>query len=195
MTARHSRRFGLGTLLGAALLLPGSAPAEHHEKAAERAVVVGEKVNLTGKVISIDPATRTVVVEGSRGRQVSIVAPKDAPNFDQIEVGDPVAATYVESIALAIAPVEDAEPGASATASVSTRPPGSTPGGVMEEQIQLRAVVKAVDAERRSVTLDVPGGGERTLKVGEGIDLKRVKTGEQVSVTLTRALAISIDEQ
>ena len=92
MTTRLSRRFGLGTLLGAALLLPASAPAEHHEKAAEGAVMIGEKINLTGKVISIDAATRTVVVEGEQGRQVSIVAPKDGPNFDQIEVGDPAAA-------------------------------------------------------------------------------------------------------
>ncbi len=195
MTTRLSRSFGLGTLLGAALLLPGSAPAEHHEKAAEGAVMIGEKINLTGKVISIDAAARTVVVEGEQGRQVSIVAPKDAPNFDQIEVGDPVAATYVESILLAIAPVADAEPGASGTTAVSSAPPGATPGGVMAEQIQLRAVVKAVDVKTRSVTLDVPQGGERTLKVGEGIDLERVKTGEQVSVTLTRALAISIDKQ
>lgn len=195
MTTRLSRSFGLGTLLGAALLLPGSAPAEHHEKAAEGAVMIGEKINLTGKVISIDAAARTVVVEGEQGRQVSIVAPKDAPNFDQIEVGDPVAVTYVESIALAIAPVADAEPGASVTTAVSSAPPGETPGGVMAEQIQLRAVVKAVDLKTRSVTLDVPSGGERTLKVGEGIDLERVKTGEQVSVTLTRALAISIDKQ
>ncbi|MEE9607833.1 MAG: hypothetical protein V3U03_08840 [Myxococcota bacterium] len=195
MTTRLSRRFGLGTLLGAALLLPGSAPADHHEKAAEGAVMIGEKINLTGKVISIDAATRTVVVEGKQGRQVSIMAPKDAPNFDQIKVGDPVAATYIESIALAIAPVADAEPGASGVVAVSSAPPGATPGGVMAEQIQLRAVVKAVDLKTRSVTLDVPSGGERTLKVGDGIDLERVKTGEQVSVTLTRALAISIDKQ
>jgi hypothetical protein len=195
MTTRLSRRFGLGTLLGAALLLPGSAPAEQQEKAAEGGVMIGEKIKVAGKVISIDAATRTVVVEGEQGRQVSIVAPKDAPNFDQIEVGDPVAATYIESIALAIAPVADAEPGASGTAAVSSAPPGATPGGVMAEQIQLRAVVKAVDVKTRSVTLDVPSGGERTLKVGEGIDLERVKTGEQVSVTLTRALAISIDRQ
>ena len=33
------------------------------------------------------------------------------------------------------------------------------------------------------------------MNVGEGIDLDKVKTGEQVSVTLTRALAISIDKQ
>jgi hypothetical protein len=192
---RFSRRFGFGLLLAAPLLLPDSAPAEHHEKAAEAAVIMAEKVDLRGKVISIEPATRTVVVEGEQGRQVSIVAPENAPNFDQITVGDPVAATYLESIALAIAPVADAEPGASELAAVSGAPPGATPGGVVAEQIELRAVVKAVDPETRSVTLDVPGGGERNLKVGEGIDLGNVKTGEQVSVTLTRALAISIDKQ
>jgi len=192
---RFSRRFAFGFLLAAPLLLPDSAPAEHHEKAAEGAVVMAEKVNLTGKVISIDTATRTVVVEGELGRQVSIVAPKDAPNFDQITVGDPVAATYVEAIALAIAPVADAEPGVSETAAVSGAPPGATPGVAMAEQIELRAIVKAVDPKTRRVTLDVPGGGERNLKVGEGINLENVKTGEQVSVTLTRALAISIDKQ
>ncbi len=195
MMTRLSGRFGPATLLGAALLMPGSAPAEHHENSADGAVMIGEEINLTGTVISIDAATRTVVVEGTQGRQVSIVAPKDAPNFDQIAVGDPVAATYIESIALAIAPVADTEPGASEIVAVSSAPPGGTPGAVMAEQIQLRAVVKAVDAKTRSVTLDVPSGGERTLKVGDDIDLEKVNTGEQVSVTLTRALAISIDKQ
>ncbi len=195
MMTHVSRHFGLGTLLGAALLLPVSALADHHKSPAEGAVMIGEKINLTGKVISIDKATKTVVVEGERGQQVSIQAPEDAPNFDQIKVGDPVAATYIESIALAITPVADAEPGAFALAAVATAPPGATPGGVMAEQIQLRAVVKAVDAKTRSVTLNVPNGGERTLKVGEGLDLENVQTGQQVSVTLTRALAISIDKQ
>ena len=157
--------------------------------------MMAEKVTLTGKVISIDAATKTVVVEGELGRQVSIVAPKDAPNFDQIAVGDPVTATYVESIALAIAPVADAQPGASAITAVSTAPPGATPAAAKAEQIELRAVVKTVDPKLRSVTLEVPAGGERTLKVGEGIDLEKVKAGQQVSVTLTRALAISIDKK
>jgi Cu/Ag efflux protein CusF len=173
---RSTRRLGFSFALAAALLLPGSASAEHHEgEAAERAVVLGEKITRHGKVVSIDAKARTVTVEGEQGQQVSIVAPEPAPNFDKIKVGDPVVATYYESVALAIAPVADAEPGLSGA--------------------QLRAVVKAVDPEARSVTLDVPEGGERTLKAGEAIDLEKVKVGEQVSVTLTRALAISIDRK
>ena len=192
---RFTRRFGLLFLLVAPLLLPDSAPAAHHEAAAEGGVMMGEKLTLRGKVISIDKKARSVVVEGEQGRQVEINAPEDSPNFDQIQVGDPVVATYVEAIALAIAPVEGAEPGASAVAAVSTAPPGATPSAAIAEKIQLRAVVDSVDTKARTVTLDVPSGGQRTLKVGESVDLAKVKKGEQVSVTFTRALAISIDKQ
>jgi Cu/Ag efflux protein CusF len=188
-------RFGFPFLFATALLLSNAALAEHHEQAAGAAVVIGAETNLKGQVISIDAATRTVVVEGELGRQVSIVAPQNAPNFDQSRVGDPVVATYVESIALAITPVAGAEPGASVVTAVSSAPPGATPSATMAEQIQLRAVVKAVDPETRSVTLDVPSGGERTLKVQEGVNLEKVKVGDQVSLTLTQALAISIDKQ
>ncbi len=191
---RLIRRFPVTLLLGAALLSPGFALAEHHE-AAERAVVVAEEVNLKGKVVSVDAATRIVVIEGERGRLVEIQAPKDSPNFDQIQVGDPVSATYVEAIAIAIAPVPDAQPGVSKTVDVATAPKGATPGVIVAERIELRAVVKAVDTENRKVTLDVPGGGERTLKVANEIDVEKIKVGEQVSVALTRALAISIDKQ
>jgi hypothetical protein len=182
------------SLLAAAVLLPGYALADEHE-AAERGVVAAEKVNLKGKVVSVDAATRTVVVEGELGRRVEIQAPKNSPNFDQIKVGDPVSATYVEAIAIAIAPVPDAQPGITETVDVSTAPKGATPAATITKQIELRAVVKAVDTEKRLVTLDVPAGGERTLKAGEAVDIERVKVGEQVSVTLTRALAISIDKE
>jgi hypothetical protein len=196
MTTRSFRHLGFSFALAAALLLPGCASVEQDDgEAAARGVMVGEEITRHGKVISIDVNTRTVVVEGEQGNQVAIVAPADAPNFDSIKVGDPVVATYYESVALTIAPVADAEPGADAAAVVATAAPGETPGGVMAEQIQLRAVVKAVDLEARSVTLAVPAGGERTLKAGEAVDLERVKVGEQVAVTLTRALAISIDQK
>ena len=191
---RFSRRFALVFPLAAALLFPGSAPADHHE-AAERAVVVAEKINLKGKVVSVDAATRIVVVEGELGRKVEIQAPKNSPNFDQIQVGDPVSATYVEAIALSIAAVPGAKPGVSETVDVATAPKGETPGATIAQRIELRAVVKAVDTEKRQVTLDVPGGGERTIKVANEVDVEKIAVGEQVSVTLTRALAISIDKQ
>ena len=188
-------------MLTAALLPPASGLAEESGQAATaaepaaRAVIVGEEIERKGKVLSIDRDTRTVVLEGEQGRQISIRVPEEAANFDKVSVGDPVVARYYESLALAIAPVVDAEPGASALAAVSLAAPGATPGGVIADQVQLRAVVRAVDPEARTVTLEVPAGGERTLKAREGVDLSNVKVGEQVSVTHTRALAISLTPQ
>lgn len=194
---RPTRIPAFGFVLGfaAALLIAGEVAAGSHEGSAERAAVVGESVTLTGKVVSVDAQTRTVVVEGELGRRVEIVAPEDAPNFSQIKVGDPVIARYVEALALAIAPEPGAEPGVTATAAVSSSPPGSTPARAMAEVVELRAVVKAVDPATRSVTLALPAGGERTLKVEEDIDLEKVEVGEQVSVTHTRAFAIGIDKR
>ena len=188
-------------MLAAALLAPGSGLAEEAGQAATaaepaaRAVIVGEEIERKGKVLSIDRDTRTVVLEGEQGRQISIRVPEEAANFDKVSVGDPVVARYYESLALAIAPVVDAEPGASALVAVSLAAPGATPGGVIADQVQLRAVVRAVDPEARTVTLEVPAGGERTLKAREGVDLSNVKVGEQVSVTHTRALALSLTPQ
>ena len=188
-------------MLAAALLAPSAGLAEEAGQAATaaepaaRAVIVGEEIERKGKVLSIDRDTRTVVLEGEQGRQISIRVPEEAANFDKVSVGDPVVARYYESLALVIAPVVDAEPGASALAAVSLAAPGATPGGVIADQVQLRAVVRAVDPEARTVTLEVPAGGERTLKAREGVDLSNVKVGEQVSVTHTRALAISLTPQ
>ena len=184
------------SLLAFALLVPGSAMAADEAAApADAAVVVGEEIERTGKVVAINPESRLVVIEGEAGREIIINVPKDAPNFDQISVGDSVTAKYYESVALAITPVTDAEPGATEVAAVATAPPGGTPGAAIAEQIQLRAVVSAVDSDAGTVTLDVPAGGQRTLKTREGVDLSTVKVGEQVSVTLTRALAISVTPQ
>jgi hypothetical protein len=193
---RSLQRLGFCFALAAALVLSGCASTGQSDgDAAERAVVVGEKITRHGKVISIDATTRTVVVEGELGNQVSIVAPEDSPNFDQIKVGDPVVATYFESLALAIVPVADAQPGISGAAVAATAAPGETPGGAIAEQIQIRAVVRAVDPQARTVTLDLPEAGEQMLKAAEAVDLENVRVGEQVSVTLTRAFAISIDKK
>ncbi len=192
--ARHIRCFSGIFALAIALVSHGYAYAEA-AKPAERGVVVAESINLKGKVISVDAETRTVTLEGPMGRQIEILAPKDAPNFDQIKVGDPVAATYVESIALSIAPVKDAQSDVSETVVVATAPKGATPAATVAEQIEIRAVVKAVDTENRKVTLEVPGGNERTIKVGQDVDVEKIRVGEQVTVALTRALAISIDKE
>jgi len=185
----------LTAALGAAFLGTATARADHHEAgeaAADREVVVAAETELTGKVVAIDRKARTVTVLGSQGNTVKITAPKEGKNFDQIAVGDDVAAIYARSVGLAIGPREGATPGASAASVVKLAPAGATPGGVIADTVRIEAVVRAIDLEARTVTLDVPEGPPVTIAFKEGVDLSRVKVGEQVVATRTEALAISI---
>jgi len=185
--------FSFVALLGAA-----PAQAEHHEAAAaepaERAVVVAEKIELTGKVVAVDKEARAIIVEGSGGNRIELDAPEAAANFDQIAVGDDVKATYFEAVALSIQPATDAKPGAAETTVAALAPPGGTPGGVIADTVQLKAVVRAVDPEARRVTLELPSGESVALRAGKGVDLARVKVGEEVVATHTEALAITISK-
>lgn len=88
--------------LAAVLLLPGTALAE---EAADRAAVAAEEITLTGGVVAIGRESRMLIVEGPKGRQVALKAPKEGQGFDQISMGDTVTARYVESGVLAITPV------------------------------------------------------------------------------------------
>ena len=189
----------LSALSAVALLGTAPARADHHEAAAaeppaERAVVVAEKIELTGKVVAVDKEARSIIVEGSQGNRVELDAPEAAANFDQIAVGDDVKATYFEAVALSIHPASDAKPGAAETTVAALAPPGETPGGVVADTVQLKAVVRAVDVDARLVTLELPTGENVTLRAGKGVDLARVKVGEEVVATHTEALAIRISK-
>jgi len=196
---RISIRSALGTAaLTSIILAPAVLRAEHHEGAAEagepaaRKVVVGEAIQVTAKVTEIDAEARVVTIEGEAIGRVPIKAPEQAANFDQISVGDNVAISYYESVALELRPATGAEPAVAAARAVALAPRGATPGGRVVETVQRAAVIRAIDAEARKVQLDLPAGDSVTLKVSEDVDLAGVKVGEKVIATHTQAVAIEL---
>jgi len=75
--------------------------------------VVVEVVKLTGTVKAVDPQNKTVTVEGSGGRTVTVNA-ENARNLDQVKVGDKVNLRYTEELALFVQK-SDAQPSATQT--------------------------------------------------------------------------------
>ena len=60
----------------------------------------GEVITMTAKVISVDVASREVVLEGSNGGRRTIVAGPDVRNLAQVKPGDLVKATYSQAVAI-----------------------------------------------------------------------------------------------
>jgi len=60
------------------------------------------------------------------------------------------------------------------------------------DTVAFTAKVVSVDAMGREVTLQMPTGPNKTVKVGPDINLANVNPGDDVGVRLTRAIAISV---
>jgi hypothetical protein len=61
-------------------------------------------VDIRAKVVSVDYKTRKVELSGPNGNIVPVTVDPSVPNIENIKVGDTVAATYTEAIAISVRP-------------------------------------------------------------------------------------------
>jgi hypothetical protein len=164
----------------------GSAPGK---------VAGAATAQMSAKVIAIDPAQRTITLQGASGKTRTIEVGDKVRNFDQIKVGDTVHAKYTQALALEIkkgggalsAPVEEG--------AITPAPaPGAKPGGTVARKLTATAEVVAVDPAKQMVTLRGPQGNEMDVKAEDPSQLQNIKKGDHVQVTYVEALAIKVVE-
>ena len=69
---------------------------------------------------------------------------------------------------------------------------GGTPGRVSVDVIKLTGTVKAVDLDKKTVTVEGSSGRVETIDAKEERNLDQVKVGDKVTVTYTQALAVFV---
>jgi hypothetical protein len=160
-------------------------------KEAKPGKVTVEVVKLTGTVKDVDLQNKTVTVEGSGGRTVTVDA-HNARNLDQVKVGDKVNLQYTEELALFVRK-SDAQPSASQADMVALAPKGQKPAGLMTRTVELTGTVQSVDAKKRTVTVKGPEGNVRTFHVDKAVkNFAQVTAGDQIVLRITQAVALSV---
>jgi Cu/Ag efflux protein CusF len=160
-------------------------------KDAKPGKVIVEVVKLTGTVKAVDPQNKTVTVEGSGGRTVTVNA-ENARNLDQVKVGDKVNLRYTEELALFVRK-SDAQPSAAQTDMVALAPKGEKPAGLMARTVELTGSVESIDAKKRTVSVKGPAGNVRTFHVDKTVkNFNQIKKGDQVVLRVTQAVALSV---
>jgi hypothetical protein len=131
-----------------------------------------------------------VTLRDAAGHTETIFCGPDVQRFDALKVGDKVTFRYYESVVYqirrsgsAIAP--------SASGGV-VRTPGEKPGGTISQQMTATVTVNEIDIKIPSVTVSTADGRKMSFKVDNPKNLEGVKAGEQVEITYTQALAISV---
>lgn len=150
---------------------------------------------VTAKVIAVDPAQRTVTLQGASGKTRTIAVGDQVRNFDQIKVGDTVHAKYTQALALELKKGASGMAAPTEEQAITPAPaPGAKPGGTVARKVTATVEVVAVDSARQMVTLRGPAGNEVDVDVQDPNQLKNIKKGDHVQVTYVEALAIAVAE-
>ena len=148
---------------------------------------------ISAQVMAIDKATRTLTLKGPKGDSVDIVAGDEVKNFDQIKLGDFVVARYAQSLSLELRNTQVAAAEPTVREEAAKAKPGERPAVGGARQVTALADVTAVDPQKSTITLKGPRGNVVTLNVRNPDQFKVVKKGDQVEVTYTEALALSVE--
>ena len=164
----------------------GAAPSAPTGVVRERAAV------MTATVVAIDLPQRIVTLKGENGEVRDIKVGEEAVNLPQVKVGDLVTVKFYESIAVeVIKPGKVA--GAGETSAIVRAKPGEMPGGMAARQVSVTASIMAIDKQKSTITLKGPEGKPATVKVLDPANLEKVKVGDELMITYTEALAISVE--
>ena len=149
-------------------------------------------VRVSATVTAIDKATRTLTLKGTDGKTFPLVAGPDVRNFDQIQVGSEVVVGYLEALAIELkkgggAKVERVDSSAGGRAE-----PGAQPGAVAARKVTATGDVIALDAATQTATLRGPNRTV-TLRVPDPKQFKLIAVGDQMQITYTEAVAISVE--
>jgi hypothetical protein len=166
-------------------------PGGFASRSANEAVAI-DTVTATDTVKEIDYANRTMTLQSPDGSVETYRIGPEMTNFNQIHVGDKVRATVAESLAVGIRKAGTPASAGEAVA-VALAPKGAKPGMFVTRTSELTAKVMRVDDANRMITLAVPTGGTRTIRLAPNVDVSNYKNGDDVVVRLTDAFALSVE--
>jgi len=189
----------LKLLIPALLALNIGLPAVHaSEEGSARteqpAVGAASLITLSATVTAVNQETREVTLKNAQGNELAITVGEEVKNLPQVEVGDQVEVAYYESVNVEVLGPKQAEPGATAMSALETAEPGQKPAGAMATELSVVTTIDAIDKDAKTVTLTGPEGNTKTVKVRNPANLEKVAVGDQVMITLTRAVAVEVTE-
>jgi hypothetical protein len=183
---------GLPGILTAAVLLSACASKPPEP------VNVENTQSISAKVVAIDHDDRLVSLQAPNGRTATVEVSPEVQNLDQVQPGDNVVVRYYQALAAQLV-----KKGSSSTLdkvditdAAARADPGDKPGAAVGSTVKTTVVIDSVDQSFQTVTFKGPNGMLRTVAVEtpQGKEfIQRLKKGDEVEVTYTEALAVSVE--
>jgi hypothetical protein len=148
-------------------------------------------ITIHGKVVSVDRPKKQVTLEGPNGKQITVHV-YNPYNLAHAKAGDRFVAKFYEIITIVKQKPDPSIPPVSVAEGIVTAEPGQTPGSAFGRSIRVVATVDAVNHTKHTLVIKGPDGAEETVKVNHPFSLKHVHVGDQIVMTLTDVVAVSL---
>jgi hypothetical protein len=149
-------------------------------------------LTIHGKITAIDKAQKLVTLEAD-GKSVTLKV-ENPHNLNTAKVGDRVVIRYFEVVSVRLKKPGETVPSVSVTEGITTAESGP-PGAVAHQKASVLLTVAGIDEADGTVTLKGPDGSVEKVKVRNPANLKRVKVGDELVVTVSRATAIAVEKE
>jgi hypothetical protein len=177
-------------ILGTAAMLVACAPQP------PKPLALSETVEAISTVEAIDYTTREVVLRDAQGRQSVVKAGPEVRNLAQVKKGDRVVVRFTEAFAAQVVKPGTGVTGVQTDSNAARAAPGERPGASVSEQVRTTVKVYDIDTATNTIEVTGPRGYNRRLKVKDPqaiAFIRGLKKGDEVEVTMTEALAISVE--
>jgi hypothetical protein len=154
-------------------------------------------VSIEAKVESIDYSNREVTVKGPLGNSVTFTVDQRVKRLNEVKVGDEIHADYYVSFAAELRKptAEEQKNPIQVLGAAGKAPPGSSPAAGGLRQIKVVTTVEGLDRPTKTITVKGPMGHLVTARVADPANLTKMRIGENIVVTYTEALAISLEKE
>ena len=168
---------------------------QHEETMAKPSFSASQSSMVSAVVEAIDHETRVVTVRKADGEEITFTASTEARNLDQVSVGDILVAEYVETVSVEVMENDGFEPEAIEAAALARTEKGEMPGVAAMAANVVISTVEEINLEANTFKLKGPDGEVNEYVARNPDNLKRSAVGDLVVMTVTEAIAITVEKQ
>jgi hypothetical protein len=158
---------------------------------AQSKTFTGETTTSKATIEAIEQSTRTLTLKNEDGTYEVLAVPPGVQRFAALKVGDTITARYYETVNVRLKPAGEESVNAAEAGMVPTA--GAKPAGTLSTQRTITATITAIDPKVPSVSFKGPNGWAYTSRVEDRDVLTKIKVGDRVDITWTKAAVVSID--
>jgi Cu/Ag efflux protein CusF len=172
-------------ILSCALLIAATGVARAQSK-----TLAADTITATATITAIDQKARTITIKDEFGISDVVEVPQEVTRFSALKVGDKISVRYHSSVVVKLRQPGDPTPDVEQAA--LTPSTGEKPGLTAAAQQTLTVTVVATDVKASTITVKGPNGLTYLRKVQDTKALARLKVGDQLDITWTEAVAVSV---